>query len=214
MKYGQFIYGWREYSTADFTEELAASLTNSVSAFNANVTRLLQAEYISFPDSSGQTTVDRLRTVVYLAPAQSDTSFNVYKVVGIDLSSDSASTVSLGGVRLRTSPMGVSGASTTDFNVYKVMSMDMQSDSTASSSITANFLTNAEASLDGVSASSILVNMTYDSDMESRVRGALLPTIEMLYNIDNPENESYTVLSKENETYTPISKGNETYTRL
>lgn len=214
MKYGQFIYGWREYSTADFTEELAASLTNSVSAFNASVTRLLQAEYISFPDSTGQALGERLRTTVYLSSPESNTSFNVYKVVGIDLSASSGSTVSLGGVRLRTSPASITGASTANFNVYKMMSLEMESDSVTSGTITANFLTNASASLDEVSTATILVNMTYDGDFNSTVSGELLPTIEMLYNIDNPENESYTVLSKENETYTPISKGNETYTRL
>ena len=211
MLYGQFLYGWSNYSTADFTEELAVSLTNGTASFNASVTKVTQAIFVS----GGQSDFDGDIIRVRLAISQVDGISSTQSAAGLILDGDAgisiASSLSLNGERVRLADGDIDSLSAMSSVAIRLFSLKYLGGSDSTTTAQANFISYISGSLAGDSVLTFTPNVEYSVSMDITSSCGVTGDIKLLYNNYTKDNESYTDINNGSDAYTVIPKQNESY---
>lgn len=211
MLYGQFLYGWSDYSTANLTIEQAVSLTVSSSQFSAVVEKVLQGSITVYPLSSLNSDVYRVRSGSLTIDGSSQVDASVSLMLDGSGVISGQSILLSDIVRLRQVDMLTQGQSGTTALGIKIMFNGLDINATSAFAGTGNFLSNVNATSDSISQISSLINVTYSSEFNSQCNSSILCNPELMYNIYTKDNETYTPAIKDNELYTVVTKDNEVY---
>lgn len=211
MNYGDFIYGWSQYSTADFTQELAVSLTSAQTSFTASVTKVIQSQFITYPDSQVIGDVIRVRLAQIDVQPVSSFSATVYKVESISLDVGASSGVTVTGIKILLPDSDISVSSSVSASGIRIFSLGQVSQATSGFTGSANFLSNVYATMISESSAGISTTVKYSAGMESSGDASVNWAIDLLYNKETKDNETYSTIVKGSDLYTVQTKQNEDY---
>lgn len=214
MNYGQFLYGWSEYSTADLTTKDAVSLTASGSQFSASVEKILVAVTTISPQLTVGAEVYRVRDVDLSSDATSDTVTAPIVIREAITLMDADSATQGDTDRLRTVSLSADGSASVSGDIYRIQHIDLSSDAQSALTAQGNFLSNVSASLDGVSQVEFIPNVTYSADFTVNANNDIIFNIEYLYVDLDKDNESWSQVTPDDGTWQQITKGSESWTEI
>ena len=181
MNYGQFLYGWSEYSTADLTTKDAVSLTASGSQFSASVEKILVAVTTISPSLTVGAEVYRVRDVDLSSDATSATITAPIVIREAITLMDADSATQGDTDRLRTVSLSADGSASVSGDIYRIQHIDLSGDAQSALTAQGNFLSNVSASLDGVSQTEFTPNVTYSDGFTANANNVNISIIVTEY---------------------------------